>query len=688
MDSEFMDAAVGFAQEIPGGWVFEIGNSWLTRRIHCVGGRIGTTSFIHNLNAEEYLEETIEEFAIEVSKAGVRRKLDFREFVYVRHETPEWDDAVRVLDIHLETNLDGVKIPVVVSYTAHAEDNFLNKSVSLPPSDSDWVLESVTVENLRLKEMVEGISPLSRYPTRFGNGEDDVHTDPDKVSTESPKSRLAFGSTSRSVLTYWGFNEGLFFFMDGPLGTESFDRSSGILMRQRVMGSLRDEQETAYAIIGAYAGPPELGFKRYTEMLASKSVMSDKPAPVEWNTWFITRGDTPVLTDCDRNLLMSQIPHICETGFYDVLHIDLGWEAGKPMLPDPVKFPNGLAEIVRKASECGLDMGYWVNPFSCNYWKSDIESEHPEWLNPAKASGQSGAHAICPMTDYFDYVEKRLTELVTTYNARLIYWDGGDWTIPYCTSTEHDHKSQDELEVRAIDRLNELTWKLRIARPDLIIAIFSPPFDNHLLGVIDQQQVSDTYAFPLGQAELIQRQQTYQMTWEHPYMAIRGSWHGVNWHQSGSDTLKRPLKELIFAEMSMLGNGVNQAGGSVDLEGAPPEFIEFLKRMFGWRKRFEPYFRVYQHILGFPDGVNVDGEGHIINGKGFLLLVNPSEEPQSVILPLDEPELEIPSDKTYSVYDWSDFETGHFLGRAKPGADFLIEIAGNEVKVIGVDIRD
>ena len=56
--------ARGFAQEIPDGWVFEIANGWLTRRIHCIGGKIGTTSLTHSLNGEEYLEEPIEGFFI------------------------------------------------------------------------------------------------------------------------------------------------------------------------------------------------------------------------------------------------------------------------------------------------------------------------------------------------------------------------------------------------------------------------------------------------------------------------------------------------------------------------------------------------------------------------------------------------------------------------------------------------
>ena len=46
-------------------------------------------------------------------------------------------------------------------------------------------------------------------------------------------------------------------------------------------------------------------------------------------------------------------------------------------------------------SELGLDMTYWVNPFSSLYWKSEIEEQHPEWLVPGTTSGKCGATAIC-----------------------------------------------------------------------------------------------------------------------------------------------------------------------------------------------------------------------------------------------------------------------------------------------------
>ena len=178
------------------------------------------------------------------------------------------------------------------------------------------------------------------------------------------------------------------------------------------------------------------------------------------------------------------------------------------------------------------------------------------------------------------------------------------------------------------------------------------------------------------------------MTWEHPYKAVWGSWYGVDstWHGKGGETLKRPLNELIYAEMSMIGNGIAQAGGGFNFRQAAPEFTSFLKKLFAFRKRFAKYFDVYRHVLGFPDGESVDGEGHIVDGKGFIVLCNPTDVEQTVNLPLSEVELELPADREYAVSDWSGLEEGVPLGRATICSELPIALGPLEVRYIGVDI--
>ncbi|MCL5105596.1 MAG: hypothetical protein M1133_15995 [Armatimonadetes bacterium] len=676
--------ATGFTQEIPGGFVFEIGNASIHRRIHCISGRVGTTSLVNVVNGEEYLDETTSEFEITLSGDGQTAVLDFKDFNVEGYETPNWDDNLRTLRINLSAEVNDVRLDISLFYECGADEDFIRKWIEVHPCELDgWAVTNVTLENMRFKEMVEGVTPFSRYPRQSANREDDVHGEPDKADTSEPDKRFDYGDLARAVVTYWGYGEGLYFFTESLLGSEAFHRPTGLVMKHRDYVPLTQGLTTGPALIGAYSGPPEIGFKRYTEHLARRwCCIGDKSMPVAWSTWLVK------LADYDRAALIDAIEHLRKAGFYDVLHLDLGWEADCPLKADAARFPNGLSEIARRAQEsAGLDMSYWVNPFSCSYWKSGIESEHPEYLVPGKVSGRSGAAALCVMSDYYDYVKRRLVELVTDLNARQIIWDGNDWNIPECRARNHPHRRQDELEVNALKRLADICKAAHEAREDLIIAAFSLPFDNHRLRALDQEQISDTHAFPTGRAELIQRQQLYQMTWEHPFRAIRGSWYGVNWHEAGKDNLAaRSFHELMHAEMSMIANGLAQSGGAIDFDQARPEFVEFLKKLFAFRKRFERYFNTYQHVLGFPDGEHIDGSGHIIDGSGFIVLVNPTDSPRSVTVPLDSPELELSTEKKYDLTDWSNLDRPFSIGSVHIKSAPEVELVGLEVKYIGVNV--
>lgn len=683
--------AIGFAQEIPGGHMFEIGNGAIHRRIHCISGRVGTTSLVNVVNGEEYLDETNSEFQIEVTGGGQKGILEAKDFTLYSYETLHWSDRIRTLKLSLETTLNDVALRVHVCYEVEADQDFIRKWLEIEPCDLEgFVITGVTMENLRFKDMVEGVTPKPRYPKTYARGEDNVHEQPDNADTSSPDTRFAFGEVSRGVLTFWGYGEGLYFFTESLLGEETFYRPNGLTLRQREYVPVARGLQTGKAVIGAYVGQPEIGFKRLNEHLMDHwCVIKDKSAPVAWNTWLVTLdGNRPLHDGYNRELLVEYLDHMREAGFYDVLRLDFGWESGLPFRPDHSKFPNGLVEIVRRARDvAGVDMAYWVNPFSSNYWKSNAEEEYGDCLVPGKVSSRSGGNAICVLSRYFGYVREHMTSLASDFGARLIYWDGADWNIPDCSSRHHDHRDNDQLKVAGRKQLAEICESAHAARQDLIIAGFNLPFDNHRLCALDQEQVSDTFEFPTVKSELIHRQQLYQAAFEHPYKAIYGSWYGIDWLDAGAENLKRrPMRELIHACMSVIGNGLAQAGGSFDLATARPEFLDFIKKLFAFRKRFERYFDVYQHVLGFPDGQRVDGEGHILDGSGFIVLVNPTETEQSVAIPLDEPELELDSSKKHVLTDWTSLDRGVTIGDSTAKDPPAIDLAPLDVRYIGVNV--
>ena len=66
---------------------------------------------------------------------------------------------------------------------------------------------------------------------------------------------------------------------------------------------------------------------------------------------------------------------------FDLFQIDDGYESfvGDWLDIDPVKFPNGLDEIVKKTHERGYQAGIWLAPFVAQD-KSLVFAEHPEWF--------------------------------------------------------------------------------------------------------------------------------------------------------------------------------------------------------------------------------------------------------------------------------------------------------------------
>ena len=144
-------------------------------------------------------------------------------------------------------------------------------------------------------------------------------------------------------------------------------------------------------MIGAYSGAPEIGFKRYNEHLMKHwCAVDDKTLPVSWSTWLVTlEGNKPLMANYDREFLLEYIDHIKEAGFFDVLHLDLGWEADYPLQVDRSEVPERHQRDRARAKEAaGLDMTYWVNPFSASYWKSRAGGRAPGVSGAGQGLGQ------------------------------------------------------------------------------------------------------------------------------------------------------------------------------------------------------------------------------------------------------------------------------------------------------------
>jgi hypothetical protein len=166
-----------------------------------------------------------------------------------------------------------------------------------------------------------------------------------------------------------------------------------------------------------------------------------------------------------------------------------------------------------------------------------------------------------------------------------------------------------------------------------------------------------------------------QFVWRnYPPYAIGSGWYGVD----VSQPIERLKLSIVGAISGLPRSGIRR------IPDPSPELAAYLKRFFAFRKRFERYFDQYQQVMGVPDGKDVDGEGHIVDNSGFVVLFNPSQESRKVLLPLDEPGLGLSGELRLS--DWSELESGVDMGVAKPGDPVEVTLPPVSAKIIGINI--
>ncbi len=327
-----------------------------------------------------------------------------------------------------------------------------------------------------------------------------------------------------------------------------------------------------------------------------------------------------------------------------------------------LEIPGGLGALQQKAREQNLGLSLWINPYSDSYFGYvNYETHHREnrdWhvvltegYLPAQGFNRGAFQVLSP---YSDYVEDRLVDLVSNSDIRMLYWDGADWNIRDSEVDFLDNDARQRLKVLGMKRLMKITDHVFSIRPDLVLVGWNAWVDPHLLSIFDQEQVTDIFSAPLGLAEAARRKVYYAMSYIMPFGTIWSDWYGLTYSErKDSANLKLPENQLEYAEMSMLAKGIKEGAASVDPNQARPELKLFLKNLFNFRKRFDSYFDIYQRLSEAPDPNRADASGHFIDGKGFILLNNPTNLYQNLNVAFNPALLGLKPGKTYTIYDWS-----------------------------------
>lgn len=666
--------------------ILEFGNAAVKRQVvFSQQGGAYTGSLVNLLTGQEYMGKPGPEFSLELAPEDGNTavtELTSDQFRLVDAKIVNQDTTQSLAQINLTGRFEGNPLNLSVYYEALNGQNFLRKWLVVEPfSAPGWVIKRVTLEDWQPGSDLQPLKPVERYGLTYSNGQPDYinSVSQQAVNTANPGQRFEAVAESSSVGQRTNGQEGFYFFADSLFGQESFSQDQGLQVGNTDFARPDQPFTSGRSVLGVWQGPPEIGFKSYNDYIYNfYAAIKGKRNPVVFNTWY------PYETGLDEKLLLDTVDRMQAAGFYDMLHIDAGWQSGAPLSVDPARFPDGLEPVIDKLKANGKTLGLWMNPFSSVYSGLEnydqLREQHPEWVDQADPQKR-----FCPLSGAGNYIRAKLLDLARNWPLEELYWDGSDWNISNCRSADQGWQTPDEEYHATIKFYASLLNDLHAVRPDLQVVVWNGPTNIHWLSAIDQLQLSDIYEPPILSSELIRSQQMYYANYQFPSRGIWGDWYGLSYKRDWEEGLGLPLNLIEYAEVSMLGNGATQAGASLDLTITPPAVISFLAKLFSWRKQFSEYFQVYQHILNFPDGQAVQGEAHLLNGRGFILLLNPTGEAQPIALPLTEPELELPAAE-YNLSDWTDLTQGKPIGTARPGQTIALTIPGYGYQIIGVNM--
>jgi hypothetical protein len=661
-----------------------LGDEGIMRSITLENGRMTRNLLVNRQTGQVYTDTrtpaNVSGFMLELDGPNnVEYQISGDSFNLNGYSLPVWEDKRKIIELKGQFPVLGETLELKLYYQLVPGRNYIEKWLKLEPNPR---LANLKVRLVSLEDVA--VSPKLR-PAALTPDNEMVPLQVPVEKTSSVPGR-AFQT---DVLAHESGDEGLYYFSATPLGGEYYVDNRVVVIQEDYQ-SLEEGFLSGRAVTGVFRGKVDLGIKRYLEYLdGSYSRMSGKQQPVWYSTWY------PFTNNINAGVLMPQLDKTIQLGFYDVFHIDAGWENDFPLQVDTQKFPQGLKPFADKTTAANMSLGLWINPFSNSYERyvnyRGMHKQHPEWHIKGLEKKEEGRdYTSGPFginTNYYNYVRERLLDLVKNNNVRVLYWDGADWNIPDSQAPGLSEKQRRIEWVKGTKRLMALTDELRQVRPDIVIVAWNSTANVHLLGAVEQLQLSDNWELPLGISELARHKQFFGATYHLPYYAIWGDWYGLTYSGNADKNLELSPDTLKYALTSMIGSGAINSGASLDLtRPLPGDLLTYMQKLYGWRKKFEDYFKVYQHIFDSPSENAVYGEAHVVSGQGFLILNNPTNQELPVALPLNAPELELDPNRSYKLYDWTSLTGGVEIGTTRPGEGVTVKIPPRSVKIIGLEI--
>jgi alpha-galactosidase len=163
--------------------------------------------------------------------------------------------------------------------------------------------------------------------------------------------------------------------------------------------------------------------------------------------------------------------------------------------PDARKFPSGLAPLIARVNELGMDFGLWIEPEMVNP-DSELYRAHPDWAIhfPTRPRTEARNQLILNLgrPDVQDYLIELIDRLLAQHNIRFIKWDmNRNVSEPGWPDAPGDPR---ELWVRYVQGVYRVWATLRERHPQVVWQSCSGGGGRADLGILrlaDQVWVSD-----------------------------------------------------------------------------------------------------------------------------------------------------------------------------------------------------
>lgn len=264
------------------------------------------------------------------------------------------------------------------------------------------------------------------------------------------------------------------------------------------LGLGQHQSYTSPTLYGSFSGEGfsalSRNFHHYVRANLTAERMLRNPKPVHFNTWEAT------YFELDAERLYRLANQAADLGVERFV-LDDGWFTNRrndkaglgDWSVDPEIFPNGLHDLIEHVTECGMELGLWVEPEMVSP-DSDLYGKHPDWvlLAPGQPLRLERHQLVLDLSrpEVCDYLYERLHGLLKEY-PQITYLK---WTMSRDISQPvgHDGAAAVHKHVTALYRLLE---QLRAEHPLVEIetsASGGGRVDYGILNYTDRVWVSDS----------------------------------------------------------------------------------------------------------------------------------------------------------------------------------------------------